>query len=74
MPPPDLHDHAQPDVIAAVRDDLADWRAWLSRAVILAYAAAAGGRSQSARVPLVVNRTARPPRTGALAASKGELQ
>ena len=34
--------HVQPDVIASVRDDLADWNAWLSRAVILVYAAAAG--------------------------------
>ena len=40
-----LHDdvpHSQPDVIAAVRHGLADWSAWLSRAIILAYAAAAG--------------------------------
>ena len=34
--------HVQPDVIASVRDDLADWNAWLSRAIILVYAAAAG--------------------------------
>jgi H+/Cl- antiporter ClcA len=32
----------QPDVFASVRGDLADWRAWVSRTVILAYAAAAG--------------------------------
>jgi len=31
-----------PDVLAAVRGDLADWRAWMSRTVILAHAAAAG--------------------------------
>lgn len=31
-----------PDVVASVRADLADWRTWLSRGVILAYAAAAG--------------------------------
>lgn len=34
--------HVQPDVIASVRDDLTNWSAWLSRAVILIYAAAAG--------------------------------
>jgi H+/Cl- antiporter ClcA len=34
--------HEPPDVIASVRDDLASWSAWLSRGVILAYAAAAG--------------------------------
>jgi H+/Cl- antiporter ClcA len=39
---PDDPTHASPDVIASVRSDLANWRAWLSRAVILAYAAAAG--------------------------------
>ncbi len=33
---------AHPDVIAAVRGDLADWRAWIGRFVILSYAAAAG--------------------------------
>jgi H+/Cl- antiporter ClcA len=32
----------QPDVVAAIRDDLADWRQWLARLVVLAYAAAAG--------------------------------
>jgi len=32
----------QPDVLAAVRGELTDWRAWMSRTVILAYAAAAG--------------------------------
>lgn len=35
-PPP------QPDVISAMRDDLADWRQWLARVIVLAYAAAAG--------------------------------
>jgi H+/Cl- antiporter ClcA len=39
---PHAHSHAQPDVIAAVREDLTDWRAWMSRTVILAHAAAAG--------------------------------
>jgi H+/Cl- antiporter ClcA len=34
--------HTQPDVIAAVRGDLANWGAWLSRGIILVYAAAAG--------------------------------
>jgi len=32
----------QPDVLAAVRRDLADWRQWVSRTVVLAGAAAAG--------------------------------
>jgi H+/Cl- antiporter ClcA len=32
----------QPDVVAALRGDLADWRQWLARLVVLAYAAAAG--------------------------------
>jgi H+/Cl- antiporter ClcA len=32
----------QPDVVAAMRDDLADWRQWLARLIVLAYAAAAG--------------------------------
>jgi len=39
---PEDSPHAQPDVMAALRGDLADWRAWVSRAVILAYAAVAG--------------------------------
>jgi H+/Cl- antiporter ClcA len=34
--------HTQPDVLASVREDLANWNAWLSRSVILVYAAAAG--------------------------------
>jgi H+/Cl- antiporter ClcA len=33
---------AQPDVLAAVRGDLADWRAWMARTIVLAHAAAAG--------------------------------
>ena len=32
----------QPDVVAAMRDDLADWRQWVARLIVLAYAAAAG--------------------------------
>ena len=32
----------QPDFVSAVRTDLADWRLWLARAVVLVYAAAAG--------------------------------
>jgi H+/Cl- antiporter ClcA len=32
----------QPDFIAAVRHDLSDWRQWVGRGVVLAYAAAAG--------------------------------
>jgi H+/Cl- antiporter ClcA len=42
--PAKAHDvpHRHPDVLAAVRGDLADWRAWISRTLILAHAAAAG--------------------------------
>ena len=32
----------QPDVVAAMRGDLADWRQWLARLIVLAYAGAAG--------------------------------
>jgi H+/Cl- antiporter ClcA len=32
----------QPDFVAALRDDLADWRQWVGRAVVMAYAVAAG--------------------------------
>jgi H+/Cl- antiporter ClcA len=32
----------QPDFLAALRDDLSDWRQWLSRVIVLGYAAAAG--------------------------------
>src|SRR5664279_4501746 len=32
----------QPDVVAAIRTDLADWRQWVARVVVLVYAAAAG--------------------------------
>jgi H+/Cl- antiporter ClcA len=42
MTPPDPHHAPQPDVVAAMRGDLADWRQWLARIVVLAYAAAAG--------------------------------
>lgn len=42
MDPLDQHPAQPPDVIASVRGDLADWRAWVSRCVILAYAGAAG--------------------------------
>jgi H+/Cl- antiporter ClcA len=41
MPPENPHP-AQPDVVAAMRDDLADWRQWLARLIVLACAAAAG--------------------------------
>jgi len=34
--------HDPPDVLASVREDLTDWKAWISRVVILADAAAAG--------------------------------
>src|SRR5437773_3448170 len=33
---------SQPDVVAAIRDDLADWRKWMARFVVMAYAALAG--------------------------------
>ena len=36
------HEHHEPDFISAVREDLSDWRQWLSRAVVLAFAIAAG--------------------------------
>ena len=42
MSEPDPHGAPQPDVISAMRDDLADWRQWLARLIVLAYAAAAG--------------------------------
>jgi H+/Cl- antiporter ClcA len=42
MTTPDPHHAPQPDVVAAMRGDLADWRQWLARIVVLAYAAAAG--------------------------------
>ena len=32
----------QPDFVSAVRGDLADWRQWVARAIVLVYAAAAG--------------------------------
>ncbi|HEX4236274.1 MAG TPA: chloride channel protein [Caldimonas sp.] len=32
----------QPDVVASVRGDLADWRQWMARVVVLTYATAAG--------------------------------
>jgi H+/Cl- antiporter ClcA len=34
--------HQPPDFVAAIRRDLADWRQWLGRAVVLAYAATTG--------------------------------
>ena len=33
---------SQPDIVSAVRTDLADWRQWLARAIVLLYAALAG--------------------------------
>jgi len=42
MLPPDHAGAPQPDVVAAMRSDLADWRQWVARLVVLAYAAAAG--------------------------------
>lgn len=41
-PPASAHPPAQPDFVAALRADLADWREWLARVVVLAYAALAG--------------------------------
>ena len=34
--------HQQPDFIREMREDLADWRQWLSRAIVLGYAVLAG--------------------------------
>lgn len=34
--------HLQPDFIAAIRRDVADWRRWASRVIVLVYAAMAG--------------------------------
>jgi H+/Cl- antiporter ClcA len=34
--------HGSPDVLDAIRDDLADWETWLARLVVLSHAAAAG--------------------------------
>jgi len=42
MTSPEPQHAPQPDVVAAMRGDLADWRQWLARIVVLAYAAAAG--------------------------------
>jgi H+/Cl- antiporter ClcA len=42
MSPPEHSSPSQPDVISSMRDDLADWRQWLARLIVLAYAAAAG--------------------------------
>jgi len=42
MSPPEPSSPSQPDVISSMRDDLADWRQWLARLIVLAYAAAAG--------------------------------
>lgn len=42
MSAPDPTRTEQPDVVAAMRGDLADWRQWVARLVVLAYAAAAG--------------------------------
>ena len=40
-----LHEahHAQPDVLAAIRDDIANPREWIARLLVLAFAALAGG-------------------------------
>ena len=42
MTPPENSPPPQPDIVAAMRGDLADWRRWLARLIVLAYAAAAG--------------------------------
>jgi H+/Cl- antiporter ClcA len=45
-PPPDNderhHSHAQPDILAALRGELTNSRAWVARVVVLAFAALAG--------------------------------
>ncbi len=41
-PPSTAHPHAEPDFLAAVREDLTDWRQWLARTVVLSFAIAAG--------------------------------
>lgn len=38
----DPQPHTEPDFLSSMREDLADWRQWLARAVVLAYAVAAG--------------------------------
>ncbi|MBS0446313.1 MAG: chloride channel protein [Proteobacteria bacterium] len=40
--PAGLHVPAEPDFLASLRADLADWRHWLARAIVLSYALAAG--------------------------------
>jgi len=40
-PPRNLHD-SQPDVVAAIRSDLVDWRQWTARFVVMLFAALAG--------------------------------
>src|ERR1700754_2862533 len=42
MTPPGPGSTPQPDIVAAMRGDLADWRQWVARLIVLAYAAAAG--------------------------------
>jgi H+/Cl- antiporter ClcA len=39
---PDPTHTEQPDVVAAMRGDLADWRQWVARLIVMGYAAAAG--------------------------------
>lgn len=41
-PPSAAHPHTEPDFLAAVREDLTDWRQWLARTVVLSFAVAAG--------------------------------
>lgn len=44
LPPPPLQHRPveQPDVVASIRDDLADWRTWAARLVVLSFAILAG--------------------------------
>jgi len=42
MTPPTHPQPEQPDVVASIRDDLADWRQWLGRFVVLLFAVLAG--------------------------------
>jgi len=39
----EAHPHRQPDVLAAIRHDLANSHEWVARAIVLAFAALAGG-------------------------------
>lgn len=40
--PPGAHADTEPDILASMREDLADWRQWMARTVVLVYAVLAG--------------------------------